>query len=69
MEVEKLTGIKLTENLAMNPAASVSGLYLAHPESVYFVVGKIAKDQVCSYVCYDESNCVCKNCSLDHRLC
>ena len=46
MSVEKVTGIKLTESLAMDPPASVSGLYFAHPDSFYFAVGKIAKDQV-----------------------
>jgi 5-methyltetrahydrofolate--homocysteine methyltransferase len=43
------TGIELTESWAMNPPASVSGLYLAHPDSVYFAVGRIAKDQVEDY--------------------
>ena len=38
--------ITLTESLAMDPAASVSGLYFAHPKSSYFAVGKIDKDQV-----------------------
>ncbi|XP_036363803.1 methionine synthase-like [Octopus sinensis] len=42
-------GIKLTESLAMYPAASVSGLYFSHPKSFYFSAGKIAKDQVISY--------------------
>ncbi len=46
LEVEKLTGISLTESLAMYPAASVSGLYFSHPESRYFGVGKISKEQV-----------------------
>lgn len=46
MNVEKITGITLTESLAMDPPASVSGLYFAHPDSFYFAVGKIAKDQV-----------------------
>ena len=41
-------GITLTESLAMEPAASVSGIYFAHPKSVYFSVGKIDKDQVAS---------------------
>eukprot|EP00049_Salpingoeca_infusionum_P026592 m.26559 g.26559 ORF g.26559 m.26559 type:complete len:1252 (-) comp8846_c0_seq1:700-4455(-) len=41
--------IELTESLAMMPAASVSGLYLGHPKSAYFAVGKIAEDQVKSY--------------------
>jgi 5-methyltetrahydrofolate--homocysteine methyltransferase len=36
----------LTESLAMMPAASVSGFYLAHPQAAYFNVGKIAGDQV-----------------------
>jgi len=45
---EKL-GIKLTENFAMWPAASVSGLYFAHPQSKYFNVGKISKEQVEDY--------------------
>ena len=46
MEVTENTGIKLSESLAMLPAASVSGLYFAHPKSHYFAVGKIQKDQV-----------------------
>lgn len=41
--------ITLTESLAMMPAASVSGLYFAHPESKYFGLGKITKDQVEDY--------------------
>lgn len=49
LDVEKNTSIKLTENLAMHPAASVSGLYFSHPESKYFTVGKISKDQVLDY--------------------
>jgi 5-methyltetrahydrofolate--homocysteine methyltransferase len=49
LEVEKNTGIRLTETYAMYPAASVSGLYFAHPESKYFTVGKIGKDQVMDY--------------------
>jgi 5-methyltetrahydrofolate--homocysteine methyltransferase len=39
-------GMQLTESLAMMPAASVSGFYLSHPDSVYFNVGKIGEDQV-----------------------
>jgi 5-methyltetrahydrofolate--homocysteine methyltransferase len=49
LDVEENTGITLTENLAMHPAASVSGLYFAHPEADYFNVGKIGKDQVTDY--------------------
>ena len=43
------TGVTLTESLAMHPASSVSGLYFAHPESKYFAVGKIGRDQVEDY--------------------
>jgi 5-methyltetrahydrofolate--homocysteine methyltransferase len=39
-------GMGLTESLAMTPAASVSGFYLAHPEAQYFSVGKVGDDQV-----------------------
>jgi 5-methyltetrahydrofolate--homocysteine methyltransferase len=46
---EKTTGITLTESLAMYPASSVSGWYFANPESKYFGVGKISKDQVEDY--------------------
>ncbi len=49
LQVEKNAGITLTESYAMHPPASVSGLYLAHPESKYFNVGKISKDQVLDY--------------------
>ncbi|HEX7358162.1 MAG TPA: methionine synthase [Ignavibacteriaceae bacterium] len=49
LEAEKNAGIKLTESMAMYPAASVSGLYFSHPESRYFNVGKIEKDQVLDY--------------------
>jgi 5-methyltetrahydrofolate--homocysteine methyltransferase len=47
--VETNTGIKLTESCAMWPGASVSGLYFAHPDSKYFAVGKIGRDQVLDY--------------------
>jgi 5-methyltetrahydrofolate--homocysteine methyltransferase len=49
LEVERHTGIRLTESLAMWPAASVSGFYLSHPESRYFALGKIGRDQVADY--------------------
>jgi len=49
LDAEKNTSIKLTESLAMYPAASVSGLYFAHREAKYFNVGKIGKDQVLDY--------------------
>ena len=43
------TGITLTEHFAMSPAASVSGYYFSHPDSRYFVVGRVGKDQVADY--------------------
>ncbi len=48
LEAERV-GIELTEHFAMTPAASVSGIYLAHPESRYFAVGRIGRDQVEDY--------------------
>ena len=49
LEAEKRTGIIVTESFAMVPTAAVSGFYFAHPESDYFAVGKIGKDQVEDY--------------------
>ncbi|MBN8567006.1 MAG: methionine synthase, partial [Flavobacteriales bacterium] len=49
LEVEEKIGVKLTESMAMWPAASVSGYYFAHPKSKYFGLGKIKKDQVEDY--------------------
>ena len=49
LDVEKHTGIKLTESFAMWHGSSVSGLYFAHPESKYFAVGKLGRDQVEDY--------------------
>ena len=49
LEVEKTAGIMLTESFAMWPGSSVSGLYFAHPESKYFAVGKLGRDQVLDY--------------------
>jgi 5-methyltetrahydrofolate--homocysteine methyltransferase len=49
LDVEESTGITLTESMAMWPGASVSGWYLSHPQSQYFVVGRIGKDQVEDY--------------------
>src|SRR5262249_8491231 len=46
LDAEKATGLKLTESYAMWPAAAVSGLYFSHPQSRYFGVGKIGRDQV-----------------------
>jgi 5-methyltetrahydrofolate--homocysteine methyltransferase len=49
LQVERHTGITLTESFAMLPAAAVSGWYFAHPEAKYFAVGKIGRDQVEDY--------------------
>jgi 5-methyltetrahydrofolate--homocysteine methyltransferase len=49
LKVEENIGIQLTESYAMYPAASVSGYYFAHPESKYFGLGQISKDQVEDY--------------------
>ena len=43
------TGIELTDSFAMYPAAAVSGLYFSHPDSQYFVVGRVSKEQVADY--------------------
>ncbi|MFT4165165.1 MAG: methionine synthase [Microlunatus sp.] len=49
MDVQRRTGIELTESMAMWPGAAVSGWYFAHPQSQYFVVGRLAQDQVADY--------------------
>jgi 5-methyltetrahydrofolate--homocysteine methyltransferase len=49
LNANEAAGIELTTSCAMMPAASVSGLYLAHPAARYFHVGRIAKDQVEDY--------------------
>jgi len=49
LQVEKNIGVKLTESLAMWPAASVSGYYFANPEAKYFGLGKITEDQLKDY--------------------
>ena len=49
LDATRHTGMYLTENCAMWPAASVSGLYFAHPQAQYFRVGKIGRDQLESY--------------------
>ena len=49
LDAEKTAGMTLTESCAMLPAASVSGLYFAHPESRYFAVDRITREQVESY--------------------
>ena len=49
LDVETKTGIQLTENFAMHPAAAVCGWYFSHPNSRYFGVGKIDRDQIADY--------------------
>jgi 5-methyltetrahydrofolate--homocysteine methyltransferase len=49
LDAEKAAGLKLTESCAMWPAAAVSGLYFSHPESRYFGLGKIGRDQIEDY--------------------
>ena len=49
LEADKRIGVELTSSYAMFPAASVSGLYLSHPEAKYFAVGRIDRDQVADY--------------------
>ncbi|MBR1122950.1 methionine synthase [Bradyrhizobium lablabi] len=49
LDAERNSGVKLTESFAMWPGSSVSGLYFSHPESFYFGVGKIERDQVEDY--------------------
>ena len=49
LDVENKTGIRLTESFAMWPGSSVSGFYFAHPDSRYFAVGKLGKDQIADY--------------------
>ena len=49
LEAEARTGLRLTESCAMWPASSVCGLYFSHPESTYFGVGKLGRDQVVDY--------------------
>jgi 5-methyltetrahydrofolate--homocysteine methyltransferase len=49
LEAEERAGIRLTESMAMLPAASVSGLYFWHPDAHYFGVGRIGRDQLADY--------------------
>jgi len=49
LDATKNTGIELTESMAMNPPGSVSGLYFAHPDSRYFPLGRIDRDQIEDY--------------------
>jgi len=49
LEAEERTGVRLTESFAMLPVASVSGWYFSHPESFYFGVGRVGRDQVRAY--------------------
>jgi len=49
LDAEQNVGVQLTENFAMYPAAAISGYYFAHPQSHYFGLGRISKDQVEDY--------------------
>ena len=49
LDAERNAGVKLTESFAMYPAAAVSGYYFSHPQSQYFVVGRVSKEQVEDY--------------------
>jgi 5-methyltetrahydrofolate--homocysteine methyltransferase len=49
LDAEARAGVKLTENFAMWPSSSVCGVYLSHPDSRYFGVGKVDRDQVEEY--------------------
>jgi 5-methyltetrahydrofolate--homocysteine methyltransferase len=49
LDATAATGITLTESCAMSPASSVSGMYFNHPDSKYFAVGKIGRDQIEDY--------------------
>ena len=49
LDVEKNTGIALTESMAMTPTAAVSGFYFGHPDARYFNLGKISNDQLAAY--------------------
>jgi 5-methyltetrahydrofolate--homocysteine methyltransferase len=49
LAAERNAGMRLTESFAMLPASSVAGFYLSHPQSSYFAIGKIGRDQVQDY--------------------
>ena len=49
LDAERAIGLQLTENFAMLPASAVSGLYFSHPQSQYFVVGRLGREQVADY--------------------
>ena len=49
LDAERITGVSLTESCAMTPTASVAGWYFSHPDSYYFGVGRVARDQVVDY--------------------
>jgi 5-methyltetrahydrofolate--homocysteine methyltransferase len=49
LDAERKIGVSLTSSYAMSPAASVSGLYFAHPDAIYFALGRIERDQVEDY--------------------
>ena len=66
LDAENEANITLTESLAMTPASSVSGLYLANPKSVYFQVGKITEEQVRIQIIYSIGLVYIKFISFNH---
>jgi 5-methyltetrahydrofolate--homocysteine methyltransferase len=68
LNAEKNANIHLTESYAMQPAASVSGFYFSHPESKYFGIGKIGKDQVDDYAERKKMNIVVMERWLSQQL-
>ncbi len=68
LNAEHNANIHLTENYAMHPAASVSGFYFSHPDSRYFGIGKIGKDQVDDYAERKQMNIVVMERWLSQQL-
>jgi 5-methyltetrahydrofolate--homocysteine methyltransferase len=68
LNAEENANIHLTESYAMHPAASVSGFYFSHPESRYFGIGKVGKDQVDDYAERKEMNIVVMERWLSQQL-
>ena len=71
MNAKKNIGVTLTESMAMNPNATVSGYYFANPDAKYFSVGKVQDDQIIDYAKRKNMNkekvlFYCKNCGNEH---
>jgi hypothetical protein len=67
-DVQHTIGIVLTESLAMYPASSVCGWYIAHPESNYFGIGKIQQNQLVDYVMRKEMSLEKMECWISPNL-